>query len=183
MALRDIVYLGDPVLREEAAPLSEEEFGDDLKLLIQDMFETMYAAEGIGLAAPQIGISKRILVLDIRDDALPNGGKLALVNARVVESSKKTGKEVEGCLSIPGVDDSVERPLEVVVAGLNEDGEPVELEASGLFSRALQHEIDHLDGILFPDRLSPLKRRMLLKRWKRALEDMTPEERARAGQS
>ena len=102
-----------------------------------------------------------MFVYDVRDDEIEPG---VLVNARIAEATGKQ-KEVEGCLSIPGLDEVVERSGHVVVEGLNRDGEPVRIEATGLLSRCLQHEIDHLDGVLFIDRVSPLKRRMLLKKW------------------
>ena len=164
MALRDIVLLGDPVLRQEAAEV--DTFDADLRSLVRDMFETMYHAEGLGLAAPQIGISRRILVIDLRRDDEPEA-RVALVNPRVTWFSDETEKEPEGCLSIPGLEEVVSRSWAVRVEGRDPDGNEVVIEADELFARALQHEIDHLDGILFPDRVSPLKRRMLLKKWKK----------------
>lgn len=171
MALRKIVLMGDPVLRTEAEAVPDEEFGDELLALVNDMFETMYAAEGVGLAAPQIGISRRIFVVDTRDEEDPNLGKYALVNPEIVEFSKQKEKEVEGCLSIPGLEEMVERPWAVKLVARDPQGNPVEMDAEALMARALQHELDHLDGILFPDRVSPLKRRMLLKKWKKLQED------------
>lgn len=172
MAIHDIVLLGDPVLRREADPVPHEEIDDELRALVADMFETMYHAEGIGLAAPQIGISRRILVIDVRDEDDPEAGKYALVNPEVVVASKETAKEVEGCLSIPGVDETVERPWSVEVRALDPQGREVSIPADGLLARALQHEIDHLDGILFPDRISPLKRRLLLRRWQKVAAEL-----------
>jgi peptide deformylase len=130
------------------------------------MFETMYHAEGIGLAAPQVGVSKRVLVLDLRLEDQPDA-RVALVNPSITWESGETDKQTEGCLSIPGLEEVVERPWAVRVEGFDLAGNPVVLEADDLFSRALQHEIDHLDGVLFLDRLSPLKRRMALKKWKK----------------
>lgn len=167
MAIRDIVYLGDPVLREETAPVPTSEIDDDLRALVQDMFETMYHAEGVGLAAPQIGLSKRVFVVDTRDEKDPAGGKYAVINPRIVVASDEMEKEVEGCLSIPGVEEMVERPWSVVLEGLDPDGNELRIEADGLLARALQHELDHLDGVLFLDRVSALKRRMLVKKWKK----------------
>ena len=164
MSIREISILGDPVLRKEAEDVTS--FDDDLRTLVRDMFETMYHAEGIGLAAPQVGISKRILVLDLRHEDQPEA-RLALVNPSIVWESGDTDKQPEGCLSIPGLEEVVERPWAVRVEGFDPEGTPVVLEADDLFSRALQHEIDHLDGVLFLDRLSPLKRRMALKKWKK----------------
>jgi len=169
LAIREIVLLGDDILRREADPV--ETFDAELEELIEDMFETMYHAEGVGLAAPQIGISRRICVVDVRDDELEEGGRVVFINPEVVESSTKTDKAPEGCLSIPGLDEYVTRPSRVVVRARNVKGETFEVEAEELFGRAIQHEIDHLDGILFIDRVSPLKRRMLLKKWKKQQED------------
>jgi peptide deformylase len=140
-----------------------EEFDDDLRRLAQDMFETMYEAEGIGLAAPQIGVSKRLFVMDVgAEDAEPQ----AVVNPVVVERSRSERGE-EGCLSLPGLVGVVERSEQVVIEGQDLDGNPIRVEASDLLARCIQHEIDHIDGILFIDRLSPLKRKMLLGKWKK----------------
>ena len=159
MSVREVRYLGDPVLREMCRDVDAVD--DDVSALVDDLLETMYAEDGIGLAAPQIGVPMRVFVYDVRDDEVEPG---ELVNPRIVEATGKQ-KEVEGCLSIPGLDEVVERSGQVVVEGLDRDGEPVRIEATGLLSRCLQHEIDHLDGVLFIDRVSPLKRRMLLKKW------------------
>jgi peptide deformylase len=161
MALREIVLLGDPVLREKAREV--EAFDEGLRTLVEDMFETMAYAEGAGLAAPQIGISRRILVADVRRDA---GGdaRVALVNPRVVESSPETERDHEGCLSIPGVTEAVTRPRRVVVEGFDPTGEPVRIEAEGLYARVLQHEVDHLDGVLFIDHLDPMARDRIKRR-------------------
>ena len=170
MTIRKIRILGDPVLREPTKEVTA--FDDELKGLVKDMWETMYHADGIGLAAPQIGVLQRVLVIDVRrsDDEGPE--PLALVNPEVIESSRKTDKAPEGCLSIPGMEEVVTRPLEVVVDGQTVEGAHIRLEAGGLFARALQHEIDHLDGVLFIDRISPLKRRMLMEKWKKALAEL-----------
>ncbi|HKK91776.1 MAG TPA: peptide deformylase [Longimicrobiales bacterium] len=169
MALRRIVLMGDPVLRREADPV--ETFDADLAELVRDMFETMYAAEGIGLAAPQIGVSRRIFVLDVRDEDDPEGGRFVLVNPEIVEHSHETGKGTEGCLSIPGIEEVVERPARVRVRAQDVKGEWFEMEGDELLGRALQHEADHLDGVLFLDRVGPLKRRMAVKRWKKLQEE------------
>jgi len=162
MALHEIRLLGDPVLRKPAEPVAVVD--DEVRRLIDDMIETMYDADGVGLAAPQIGISRRIIVVDVNDEAVPAFG---LVNPVIVERSSETERGEEGCLSIPGLKEIVERSARVVVEGLDRDGNPRRIEASGLLARALQHEVDHLDGILFLDRVSPLKRQMLLKRWQK----------------
>lgn len=164
MAIREIVCLGDPVLRREADEVTE--FDDDLRALVRDMFETMYHADGVGLAAPQIGLSKRIIVVDLRREDDPDA-RVAIVNPRVAWASEETEREPEGCLSIPGLEEVVERAAAVRVEGLDPHGAPLSIEADELFARALQHEIDHVDGILFLDRVSPLKRKMLLKKWKK----------------
>jgi peptide deformylase len=163
MAIREIRILGDPVLRQPADEVAE--VNGEIEALVEDMLETMYHASGIGLAAPQVGISHRVLVIDLGEADEDGVGALALVNPKVVEATRKTSRGPEGCLSIPGMEEVVERPEEVTVEALDPGGRPVVLKASGLLSRAVQHEIDHLDGILFIDRLSPLKRRLLLNKW------------------
>lgn len=171
MAIRDIRILGDPVLREPAEVVLEVD--DDIRQLVRDMLETMYHAQGIGLAAPQVGVSRRVIVVDLGDSEENEVGAVALVNPSVVEASRKKDRAPEGCLSIPGMEEVVERAATVTVEGLNPDGETVTLEASGLLGRALQHEIDHLDGVLFFDRISPLKRRMLLRKWQKSQDEET----------
>ncbi len=164
MAVLEIEIMGARILREKASPV--DTMTDEIRLLIRDMFETMYDAEGIGLAAPQVGVSQRILVVDVADEGEERHVH-ALVNPVIVESSRETGTETEGCLSIPGLEETVTRPLEVAVEALSPGGEPVRIEADGLLARALQHEVDHLDGVLFIDRLSPLKRGILLRKWRK----------------
>jgi peptide deformylase len=168
MAVRDIVLLGDPILREPAEEV--QHFDKELRDLVRDMFETMYHADGIGLAAPQIGLGHRVLVVDLRRED-EDDEQIALVNPRVTWQSETRAKQSEGCLSIPGLEEVVERPAEVQVEAHDPDGNPVSLAAEDLLARALQHEIDHLDGVLFLDRVSPLKRRMLMKKWKKQLEE------------
>jgi peptide deformylase len=174
VAVRPIRYFGDPVLRERCREI--EEIDDELQALIDDLMDTMYAADGIGLAAPQVGVTRRVFVYDVREPEVEPG---VLVNPRIVESEGAV-RESEGCLSIPGLTEIVERSARVLVEGLDRDGEPVRLEAEGLLSRCLQHERDHLDGVLFLDRVSPLKRKMLLKKWSRQEEAETGTSR-RAG--
>jgi len=169
--IRDIVLMGDPVLRERAEDVSD--FSDELRRLVRDMFDTMYHAEGIGLAAPQIGLSTRVIVVDLRrdDDEENEPVRVALVNPSIAWASEETHKQSEGCLSIPGLEEVVTRPASVRVEAFDPDGEPLTLEAGALFARALQHEIDHLDGVLFLDRVSAFKRRMLIKKWRKRGED------------
>ena len=163
--IHEIRLLGDPVLRAKAAPV--DVIDDDIRRLVDEMLATMYAADGVGLAAPQIGISQRIIVIDVREPEIPPFG---LINPVIVETSAETDRDEEGCLSIPGLRDVVEHPARVVVEGMDPSGEPRRIEAGELLARALQHEVDHLDGILFIDRLSPLKRKMLLSKWERQRE-------------
>lgn len=162
MAVHEIRILGDPVLRQRAEPVAAVD--DEVRQLIDEMLETMYDADGVGLAAPQIGISRRIVVIDVNEKEVPAFG---LVNPVIVERSDAVERGEEGCLSIPGLKEIVERSARVVAEGLDRDGNPRRIEATGLLARALQHEVDHLDGILFLDRVSPLKRQMLLKRWQK----------------
>ncbi|MEM7415198.1 MAG: peptide deformylase [Gemmatimonadota bacterium] len=168
--IREIVLMGDPVLREEAEEVTV--FDDELKSLVRDMFETMYHADGIGLAAPQIGLSQRVIVIGLRgpdDDEEP--AEVALINPIVTWESDKTEKQAEGCLSIPGLEEVVQRPAAVRVEGFDVEGNDVSVDADELFARALQHEIDHLNGVLFVDKVSPLKRRMLMKKWRKIEAD------------
>jgi len=156
VSVLDIRVLGDPILREETQPVGE--VTDELRTLARNMFETMYAAKGIGLAAPQIGRSERLAVVDVDDNPL------VIINPEVVYTEGKAKGE-EGCLSIPDVYGDVERPEKVRVRAMGLDGKEFEIEADELFARCLQHEIDHLHGKLFVDYLSVLKRRMALAKW------------------
>ncbi len=148
--VRTILTYPDPFLSIKAAPVARMD--DSVRKLIDDMFETMYAASGVGLAAPQVGVGRRVIVVDVSpvEKEIP---PMALVNPEIV-SRRGMAEATEGCLSVPGVEGVVARPESVTVKGLNELGEPVKFEAGGLLARALQHEIDHLDGVLFIDRLS-----------------------------
>lgn len=170
MALLDIRLMGDPVLREECDEV--ETFDDDLRRLATDMFDTMYEADGVGLAAPQVGLTRRLIVVDPREEGVK---PRALVNPRVLETGEETDRAEEGCLSIPGLREIVERKAEVVVEAENVDGETIRIEADGLHARVLLHEIDHLDGVLFVDRVSPLKRKMLMKKWQKLESQRTSD--------
>lgn len=141
-----IVTEPNPLLRQKAQPVKK--ITKRIKKLAQNMLETMYAADGVGLAGPQVGVGERIIVVDVGD------GPLTLVNPEIVSTAGQA-RDVEGCLSIPGRNGYVTRAARVKVAGLNLDGRKVELEGEGLLARALQHEIDHLDGVLFIDYLPP----------------------------
>ena len=168
MPLRDIVLYPSDVLSTKAAPVDVVD--DSVRQLIDDMIETMYDAPGIGLAAPQVNVLKRITVIDTSGAEEPSELNV-FVNPKIVHSEGKIIWE-EGCLSIPGVYEKVHRANTVVVQALDRDGNEFELEASELLAVALQHEIDHLDGIVFFDRVSALKRRMLTKKYKKILLNM-----------
>lgn len=146
-----------------------EELDEEARALARDLEETMYEADGVGLAAPQVGVPVRMFAYDVRDPEAPSG---VLVNPRVVDRSGSEAGE-EGCLSIPGLSAVVERPGRAVVEGEDPEGNDVRIEAEGLLARCLLHEIDHLDGVLFLDHLSPLKRRMLLDKWSKREEEGT----------
>jgi peptide deformylase len=148
---------GDPILRAKAQPVSE--FDDALRRLADDMFETMYAAPGVGLAAPQIGTSKRFLVYDSGQE----GERGALSNAEITWMSEETYEAEEGCLSLPGLYLPVVRATQVKVTAQNLDGETIHIEAEMLHARILQHEIDHTNGVLFIDRLTPELRKEAMK--------------------
>ena len=163
MSRRPILLYPDPILRAKAAPV--ERFDDDLAKLVDDLRETMYDAPGVGLAAPQIGDLRRVAVIDI-DPRGPASKLHVLVNPRIVESGGEA-TDTEGCLSIPDFTDKVDRPERVRVAAQTPAGEPFEIEAEGFFARALCHEIDHLDGVLFIDRLRGLRRQLALRKLKR----------------
>lgn len=143
MAVYEVVKNGDPILREKAKIVPQ--ITPNIVKLLDNMKETMYASKGVGLAAPQIGISKRVIVVDVGQ------GLIELVNPEIIESAG-VETDAEGCLSIPGVVGEVPRASEIVVKGLNRDGQEVQYRAKGYLARAFQHEIDHLEGILFIDK-------------------------------
>lgn len=151
MALRNIVLIGEPVLRKKARKV--DRVTPLLEQLMEDMAETMYAAPGIGLAAPQVGVSKRIIVVDVGEE---NGGLHKLINPKVIFSE---GSEIdtEACLSVPGKVGDVERAAKVVVKAMTPEGKYIKIEAEGLFARCLQHEIDHLEGILYVDKAEDIR--------------------------
>jgi len=162
MSVRDIHVLGSPVLREPGKPVAVVD--EEIRRLVTDLFETMQAARGIGLAANQVGVARRVAVIDAE------GERLTLINPRIVEASgEETGEE--GCLSIPDLYADVTRPDRVVLEALDADGNPYRAELTGLLARVAQHEVDHLDGILFLDHLSLFKRQRLLARWRKEHAD------------
>jgi peptide deformylase len=168
MALRTILTVPDPLLKQESKPV--EAVDDELRALMDDMLETMYAAPGIGLAAPQIGVLKRVIVLDIdREDV--KTGPLFLANPEIVEASDEDVTYEEGCLSVPEHYSDVVRPAKVKVRYLDRDGEKQEMACEGLLATCVQHEIDHLDGILFIDHISALKRNMILRKLLKARKE------------
>jgi peptide deformylase len=171
MSIRPVRIYGDPVLRQKAATV--EAVDDELRELIADMRDTMKAYNGVGLAANQVGVARRVLVVEVPLDD-KRRVKLALVNPSILSRSGNETSE-EGCLSIPGVWEDVSRADRIEIEGLSEEGEPVRLEAEGFLARALQHEVDHLDGVLFVDRLSALKRRFLRRQLEALANGEVPE--------
>lgn len=160
MALLTILHHPDPRLRQKA--LAVQQFDSALQTLIDDMFETMYAAPGVGLAATQVGIAQRLAVMDCSEDK-DKPEPIVIINPEILEPAEPEVME-EGCLSVPGVGEKVERYNRLRMRALDRHGKPFELEAQGLMAQAIQHEIDHLDGKLYIDRLSSLKRERLLKK-------------------
>ncbi len=158
MALLPILEFPDPRLRTKAQPVEQVDAG--LRKLIDDMFETMYAAPGIGLAATQVNVHKRVLVIDISET---RDQRLALVNPEIVSHSGMEETE-EGCLSVPGIYEKVKRAEEIRVRALDRDGQQIEFDADGLLAVCIQHEMDHLEGKLFVDYLSDLKRTRIRKK-------------------
>lgn len=158
MAIHTILYLPDARLRDVAKPVVH--FDDKLQTLIDDMFETMYDARGVGLAAPQIGVSLRLSVIDVVGD---KQNQLVIINPEIIASEGQKKFE-EGCLSVPGAYDTVIRAEKVTVKALDRNGKPFEIKAEGLLAECLQHEIDHMNGKLFIDLLSPLKKAMARKK-------------------
>jgi peptide deformylase len=177
VTVRSLHLLGSPVLRQKAAAVKTVD--DEVRRLVDDLFETMRAARGVGLAANQIGVARRIAVVDIGEEDPP---AIVLINPVIVERSEELETAEEGCLSIPEIFGDVERHERVVVEALDREGQQVRTEAHGYKARAIQHEIDHLDGILFLDHLSAVKRGLLLSKWKKSrkgqtgyLKEVTPE--------
>ncbi len=163
MAKLDILHYPDPRLRNHGAAV--EKVDDEIRKLIDDMIETMYEAPGIGLAATQVNVAKRVIVVDISED---KSDPLALVNPEIDERDGEVETE-EGCLSVPGIYETVRRPERIRVTALDRDGKTIEIKAEGLLAVCIQHEVDHLDGRLFVDYLSRLKRQRIKKKAEKGL--------------
>jgi peptide deformylase len=165
--IHEVVKWPEPVLAQKGAPVTV--FDAELKQLVEEMFDSMYAAQGIGLAAPQIALSKRLCVIDVSFKKNPEE-KIVLINPEIIE---RRGKQVEeeGCLSLPEIREKVQRAAWVKVRAQNASGAWFELEGEELLARAIQHEIDHLDGVLFIDRLSRLKRDLVIRKIKKLIKN------------
>lgn len=167
MPIRPITRYGEPVLHGPAEPV--EEIDDSIRTLLADMVQTMYAAPGIGLAAPQVGVPLRVIVIDLSVGEDPSQ-LIQLVNPEFIERDGEQ-REEEGCLSVPGYGGTPVRPARVKVRGVDPDGKEQVYEATELLARAFCHEIDHIDGLVFVDRLSPLKRDLMKRRLRKRVRD------------
>ncbi|MGL6159758.1 MULTISPECIES: peptide deformylase [unclassified Microbulbifer] len=163
MAKLEILEFPDPRLRQVAKPVAE--VTDELRQLVDDMFETMYEAPGVGLAATQVNVHKRLVVIDVSED---QSEPLVFINPDIEVLDPEHHQYDEGCLSVPGFYETVERPRKVRVKALDRDGEPFALEVEGLLAVCIQHEVDHLDGKLFVDYISPLKRNRIRSKLEKA---------------
>jgi peptide deformylase len=165
MTIKPLIILPDPLLRQVSQPV--ERVDSELSQLVDDMLETMYEAPGIGLAAIQVGVPRRLLVIDLAKEG-EEPAPLVFINPKIIRSSDERSTYEEGCLSIPDYYAEVERPATITVTSLDRTGKEVTTEADGLLATCLQHEIDHLDGVLFIDHISRLKREMVIKRFTKA---------------
>jgi peptide deformylase len=166
MAVRPLIYLPDPLLKRVSLPV--DAVTDDIRALMDDMLDTMYAAPGIGLAAIQIGVAKRVVVMDlVKDEDKPRDPQF-FVNPEIISASEETAEYEEGCLSIPEVFENVTRPKAVRIRYLDRNGLVQERDCEGLMATCIQHEIDHLNGILFIDHISRLKRERVVKKFAKA---------------
>jgi peptide deformylase len=172
--VREILIWPDPLLKKKASPVAKVD--SSLRTLVSDMFETMYSAEGVGLAAPQVGILKNVIVLDTTPRQ-PESKPVAMINPEIIAAEGKTVYN-EGCLSIPGEAEDVERSAKVTVKFLDVDGNEQTLECEGLLSIAVQHEMDHLLGTVFVDHISVLKRELIKKRMKKLKAERAEPPRA-----
>jgi peptide deformylase len=166
-----IVILPDPVLRQKSVPV--ERVDADVRKFAEKMLETMYEAPGIGLAAVQVGEPRRMLVIDLSKDDEPKAPQV-FINPEIVDTSSERSVYEEGCLSIPETFAEVERPAEVIATYVDLDGNKREIRANGLMATCLQHEIDHLNGVLFIDHISRLKRDMVIKKFRKLAKDRAP---------
>jgi peptide deformylase len=164
MTIRPILTLPDPILRKKAKPI--ERVDEELRRLADDMLLTMYDAPGIGLAAPQIGLSRRLIVMDPAKEDQPKT-PIVMVNPKILERSEEMRVHEEGCLSIPDFTAEIERPAKTRVGFIDREGKALEMELEGIWSTLVQHEIDHLNGVLFIDYLSRLKRDMVVKKFRK----------------
>ncbi len=171
--LLDVVTLPSDLLRQKSTPV--QEVNDEIRTLIDNMFETMYATEGVGLAAVQVGKLLRLFVLD--DQA---GHKMAFINPQIIGTSKETCSIEEGCLSIPSIYEGIVRPEKVTIQALNEHGKPFTLEADGYFARIIQHEYDHLDGILYIDRGDEAFKKKTIENFEKRAARRAEKEKAKA---
>ncbi|NMO19462.1 peptide deformylase [Pyxidicoccus fallax] len=177
--VRDILIWPDPILKQKARPVAKVD--DAVRTLVKDMFETMYAAEGVGLAAPQVGVLQRVIVLDTTSRQ-PELKPIAMINPEIISMEGET-TYTEGCLSIPGESEDVDRAAVVTVKFLDVDGQEQTLRCEGLLSIAVQHEADHLDGTVFVDHVSTLKRELIRGRMKRLKTSRERERRPAASAS
>jgi peptide deformylase len=165
MALREIIILPDKRLRSVSKPVAG--IDDEIRTLVADMFETMYKAPGIGLAAIQVAVPARVVVMDLSKREGPTEPRV-FINPEIIWKSEEISRYEEGCLSIPDIQEDVERPARVKVKYLDLDGKPQEDDADGLFATCIQHEVDHLNGVLFIDYISKLKRDRIIKKFSKA---------------
>jgi peptide deformylase len=172
MALRDIIILPDKRLRSVSKPVVA--IGEEIRTLVADMFETMYEAPGIGLAAIQVGIPSRVIVMDLSKREAEAESRV-FINPEITWSSEEKSLYEEGCLSIPDVHEDVERPARVKIRYLDLEGKPHEEDAEGLFATCIQHEVDHLNGVLFIDHISKLKRERITKKFTKAAKKAEKE--------
>ncbi|HEX4634522.1 MAG TPA: peptide deformylase [Gemmatimonadales bacterium] len=168
MSVRSLHVLGSPVLRERAKPVPAVD--DTVRQFVADLFDTMHAAKGVGLAANQVGVALRVAVVDVGEEA-PD--PLVLINPVVTPRGDLVETAEEGCLSIPEIFADVERPVDITLDALDGEGRPYRMNISGYKARAVQHEVDHLDGVLFLDHLTAVKRASLLSKWRRARKGQT----------
>ena len=173
MTIRPIICMPDPRLRQMCEPVAKVD--DEIRALLDDMLETMYDAPGIGLAAPQIAVLKRVVVMDVaKQDDPPQ--PMCIVNPEIVWTSDDKNVHEEGCLSVPEYYEDVERPAKVRLRFLDRNGASQEIEADGILATCIQHEIDHLNGVLFVDHLSRLKRERAIKKFSKAAKRDEPAE-------